>query len=69
MVDYKSITGTFVQSFTICPRQIWLTAHQIVPDQEHKYTELGRLIDKKSYQRDKKKIRLGIKNGGEEMFI
>lgn len=31
-------------------------AHQIIPDQEHPYIELGRLIDEESYDRDKKKI-------------
>ncbi|NMB34071.1 MAG: CRISPR-associated protein Cas4 [Clostridium sp.] len=55
-VDYKLITGTLIQSFTICRRQTWLMAHQIIPDQEHQYIELGRLIDEKSYNREKKRI-------------
>jgi CRISPR-associated exonuclease Cas4 len=56
MVDYQLITGTLIQSFSICQRQTWLMAHQIIPDQEHQYIELGRLIDENSYNRDKRKI-------------
>jgi len=50
------ITGTLIQSYNICKRQTWLMAHQIIPDQEHQYIELGRLIDEESYPREKKKI-------------
>ncbi|MGI6486294.1 MAG: CRISPR-associated protein Cas4 [Tepidanaerobacteraceae bacterium] len=50
------ITGTLIQSYNICKRQAWLMAHQIIPDQEHQYIELGRLIDEESYPREKKKI-------------
>ncbi|HHU69962.1 MAG TPA: CRISPR-associated protein Cas4 [Thermoanaerobacterales bacterium] len=56
MVVSKLITGTLIQSFNICHRQTWLMAHQIIPDQEHQYIELGRLLDEESYGRDKKKI-------------
>lgn len=56
MVDYQLITGTLIQSYNICHRQTWLMAHQIVPDQEQEYIELGRIIDKESYSRDKKRI-------------
>lgn len=31
-------------------------AHQIIPDQEHPFIEIGRLIDEESYNRDRKKI-------------
>lgn len=52
----QMVTGTLVQGFTICKRQTWLMAHQIVPDQEHSYLEIGRLIDEKSYDRARKCI-------------
>jgi len=52
------ITGTLIQSYSICKRQTWLMAHQIIPDQEHQYIEIGRLIDEESYGREKKKINL-----------
>ncbi|MDI3535043.1 MAG: CRISPR-associated exonuclease Cas4 [Thermosediminibacterales bacterium] len=51
-----SITGALVQSYNICKRQAWLMAHQIIPDQEHPFIEIGRLIDEESYGRDKKKV-------------
>jgi CRISPR-associated exonuclease Cas4 len=51
-----SVTGTLIQSYSICKRQTWLMAHQIIPDQEHQYIEIGRLIDEESYSREKKKI-------------
>lgn len=50
------VTGSLIQSYTICKRQVWLMARQIVPDQEHPYIEIGRLIDESSYRRDRKKI-------------
>ncbi|MDI6604054.1 MAG: CRISPR-associated protein Cas4 [Thermoanaerobacteraceae bacterium] len=50
------VTGTLMQSYTICKRQVWLMAHQIIPDQEHPFIEMGRIIDDNSYDRDKKKL-------------
>jgi len=44
-----AITGTMVQSYNICKRQTWLMAHQIIPDQEHTYIEMGRHIDEDTY--------------------
>lgn len=52
----QKITGTLVQSFMICKRQTWLMAHQVTPDQEHSYLEIGRLIDEQSYDRTRKKV-------------
>ncbi len=50
------VSGTLVQSYIVCKRQTWLMAHQIVPDQENMYLEIGRLIDEKSYERTRKKV-------------
>jgi len=55
MVD-GDISGTLVQSYSICQRQLWLMAHQITPDQDNSYLEIGRFLDTESYDRDKKKI-------------
>lgn len=54
----KLITGTLVESFLICKRQAWLMAHQITPDQDDSYLELGRLIDETSYLEERRKINL-----------
>jgi len=47
-----------MQSFSICKRQAWLMAHQIIPDQDHPFIALGRVIDEESYEREKKKVNL-----------
>ncbi|HPU44128.1 MAG TPA: CRISPR-associated protein Cas4, partial [Dictyoglomaceae bacterium] len=52
------ITGSLVESFLICERQAWLMAHQVIPDQDHPYLEIGRLIDEDSYDEERKKISL-----------
>ncbi|HHV81766.1 TPA: CRISPR-associated protein Cas4 [bacterium] len=52
------ITGTLVQSYSICRRQCWFMSRQILPDQDHPFLEIGRLIDNDSYERDRKKIEL-----------
>ncbi|MGB9682795.1 MAG: Dna2/Cas4 domain-containing protein, partial [bacterium] len=52
------ITGTIIQSYSICLRQTWLMSRQIIPDQDHPFIEIGRLIDNESYDRDRKKIEL-----------
>jgi CRISPR-associated exonuclease Cas4 len=69
------INGTLIQSFTICKRQTWLMAHQIIPDQENPYIEIGRLIDEESYERDRKKINFEnvvidlIRSDGEDIVV
>jgi CRISPR-associated exonuclease Cas4 len=50
------VTGTLIQCYNICKRQTWLMAHQIIPDQDNPFIEIGRFIDEESYGRDKKKI-------------
>lgn len=53
------ITGSLIQAYTVCPRQAWLTSRQICPDEDNVYLALGRLIDKQSYGREKKELRIG----------
>lgn len=52
----KMITGSLVQSYFICNRQLWYMSRQILPEQDHVYIEIGRLIDEESFQRNKKQI-------------
>jgi len=49
----EDISGTLVQSYSICKRQSWLMAHQVTPDQDYYYLEMGRFLDTESYDRDK----------------
>jgi len=54
--DFK-ITGTMLQSYMICRRQLWLMSRHIIPDQQNPYIELGRIVDEVSYKRERKKVR------------
>jgi CRISPR-associated exonuclease Cas4 len=56
--DFK-ITGSYVQAFMICSRQVWLMSRQICPDEDNEFLEIGRLIGNNSYGRERKEIRLG----------
>ncbi|MGB9722158.1 MAG: CRISPR-associated protein Cas4 [bacterium] len=47
-------TGTLIWYYYICPREVWLMAHEITPEQENPWIEIGRLIHEDSYQREKK---------------
>lgn len=53
------VTGTLVWYYYICPREVWLMARNIVPDQDNANVDLGRFIGEHTYQRDKKEISLG----------
>lgn len=53
------VTGTLVWYYYICPREVWLMARNIVPDQDNANVDLGRFIGENTYQRDKKEISLG----------
>ncbi len=48
------ITGTLIWYYYICPREVWLLAHEINPDQENPFIEIGRLIHEDSYPREEK---------------
>jgi CRISPR-associated exonuclease Cas4 len=69
------VNGNLVQSYVICPRQAWLFSRNLIPDQEHPFIELGRLIDSESYKRDRKKIHLEnlvldiIKTDGPDIIV
>lgn len=75
LVVMPMINGALIQSYTICKRQAWLMAHQIIPDQEHPYIEIGRFIDEESYERDRKKINFEnvvidlIRSEGEDLVV
>lgn len=51
------ITGTLVWYYYICRREVWLMAHEINPETENPFLELGRLIQEESYSRDKKEFK------------
>ncbi len=53
------ITGTLIWYYYICPREVWLMAHELNPEQDNPYIEIGRLIHEDSYAREKKEITFG----------
>lgn len=53
------IGGTLIWYYYICPREVWLMSHNIVPDQENDNIEIGRYIGENSYQREKKEVAVG----------
>jgi len=54
-----SVTGTLVWYYCVCPRQVWLMARHLLPDEDDTNVEIGRFIHETAYQRDKKEIDLG----------
>lgn len=50
------ITGTLIWYYYICQREVWLMAHELNPEAENPFLELGRLIQEESYSREKKEF-------------
>ena len=51
-----NITPTLIWYYYICPREVWLMAHEINPEQDNPLVEIGRLTHEDSYKREKKEI-------------
>lgn len=51
----KEIGGTLVWYYVMCPRQVWLLAHNILPDQTDQNLQIGRMIDEWSYPRQRRR--------------
>jgi CRISPR-associated exonuclease Cas4 len=48
-----------IASYYACKRELWYMAHQITPDQDNPFLDLGRLVEEESYQEEKKKFLIG----------
>jgi len=59
MMQNLKITGNLVNAYFVCPRKLWLYAHEISPDPEWEFLELGRLISEQSYKREKRELEIG----------
>lgn len=53
------VTGTLIWYYFICPREVWLMARNVVPDQDNDNVDLGRFIQEQTYKREKKEISIG----------
>ena len=69
------VVGGFIQAYMVCPRQAWLMSRQIGPDEDHVYLQIGRLIQRESYARERKEIHLGhlaldlVRRGGRNLVV
>ena len=54
----SSIIPTLIWYYYICPREVWLMAHEINPEQDNPLVELGRIFHEHAYKREKKEISL-----------
>jgi len=51
----EHITGTLVWYAMICPREVWLMAHEIEPDEGDTRLEWGRFLSELSYPRSRRR--------------
>jgi CRISPR-associated exonuclease Cas4 len=53
------VNGTLIQQYYICKREVWLSSHQIIGDQDNENLQIGRIIGEYSYDGAKKEVDLG----------
>jgi|Deesub1362A_J573_1020465.scaffolds.fasta_scaffold02854_6 CRISPR-associated exonuclease Cas4 len=49
------LTGTLLWYWAICPREAWLMAHELNPDEDAPHLELGRFLGQRAYPRSKRR--------------
>ena len=49
------LTGTLLWYWAICPREAWLMAHELNPDEDDPYLELGRFLSRQAYPRSRRR--------------
>lgn len=54
------IRGTWVWYYIICPRQVWLMAHSIEPDEDNPYLEYGRFLHERALSREGEEVQIGV---------
>jgi len=52
----SKVTGSLINAFYICPRKAWLMAHELGPEPDNVYIEMGGLLTEEAYKREKKEI-------------
>jgi len=52
------VTGSHVQAYMICKRQVWLMSRQLIGNQANDFLRIGKLLSETSYRDDKKNIRI-----------
>ncbi len=51
-----TITGSQIQAYLVCPRQLWLLSHQITGNQYNEFLAIGRLYSQETFKREKKEL-------------
>ena len=54
----EHVNGTLIWYYCICPREAWLMARQITPDEDDPNVVIGRFLHEQRYAREKKEILL-----------
>ncbi len=54
-----NVNGTLVWYYFACKRQVWLMAHNILPNQDDENIKIGKLLHERSYKKEEKEISLG----------
>lgn len=58
-IEWDRVGGTLIWYYTICSRQAWLMARQIIPDEDDENIVIGRLLHETRYKRNIKEIDVG----------
>jgi CRISPR-associated exonuclease Cas4 len=53
-----TVTGSLVQAYMICKRQVWLMSRHLTGNQSNDFLKIGRLLSETSYQGNKKGLRI-----------
>ncbi|MGH2457978.1 MAG: CRISPR-associated protein Cas4 [Chloroflexota bacterium] len=53
---YLPLGGTLIWYYYVCPREVWLMAHRILPQEDNEFLALGRLLHESSYRRERHEI-------------
>jgi CRISPR-associated exonuclease Cas4 len=71
-----NVTGSIVQAYMICKRQVWLMSRHLTGNQANDFLKIGRLLSDTSYPKNKKEIHIdgGVidvvqKKGGKLLII
>ena len=75
MSNCFNISGSLIQAYFVCQRQVWLLAHKLKGNQDNDLLAIGRFISENSYRRDRKNLKKGsniidvIKNENNEIIV
>lgn len=57
--DQPSVGGALVAASAICPREVWLIAHAMQPDEDNPHLVYGRFLHQRAYARQRRDVQLG----------